>query len=234
MKDLSTILQLTLLKINTIGHFIWKSKQESLLKIYEWTEFPRNFVSQKWGRPFSEKKDGVTSTRLEDAIPRRRGTARRISSVRSVFRARIVFDFRPIKVDSAHRPVFRGADTPGGLLSAGWIRTFGSRDRAQYPVPDLSRGLRHVSLLRDSEKYYLSASWHINSPYAMIIKVSRDTVSGRRSICSGGAVIHTGCPAKGASYPHRGCESSLPSMYSFLISFINFSRDSKPFSLKSI
>lgn len=94
------------------------------------------------GDRFLEKKDGVTSTRLEDAIPRRRGAARRVSSVRSVFRARIVFDFRPIKVDSAHRPVFRGADTPGGLLSAGWIRTFGSRDRAQYPVPDLSRGLR--------------------------------------------------------------------------------------------
>lgn len=69
------------------------------------------------------------------------GTAQCVSSVRSVFRARIVFDFRPIKVDSAHRPVFRGADTPGGPLSAGWIRTFGSRGRAQYPVPDLSRGL---------------------------------------------------------------------------------------------
>lgn len=104
---------------------------------------------------------------------------------RGVFRARgIVFDFRPIKLDSAHRPA--SARIPNrARLSAGWIRTFGSAAERNIPFsispeaparsPSLSPRERAP---RDSEKYYLSASWHINSPYAMIIKVSRDTHIG--------------------------------------------------------
>lgn len=95
----------------------------------------------------------------KDAIP---GAAvRRVSSVRGVFRARIVFDFRPIKVDSAHRPVLRSADTPSRRLSAGWIRTFGSRGRAQYPVPDLSLEARALPLSSPRERAPLATPRNI-------------------------------------------------------------------------
>lgn len=152
---------------------------------------------------------------FSERIPRRR----RVSSVRSVFRARIVFDFRPIKVDSAHRPVFRGIDSrrpvylPGGSEpSVAEAKSAISRSRSLLrlvlPPPSSSspRASARARAPRDSEKYYLSASWHINSPYAMIIKVSRDTVSGRRSICSGGALVYTGCSANS-----RRCRSSMDS-----------------------
>lgn len=170
---------------------------------------------------------------------RRRFVVDGVSSVRGVFRARIVFDFRPIKVDSAHRPVFR--DTPGGpRYLPGGSETFGSRGESAIsrsrsllrPVfcPPLRLLLARARAPRDSEKYYLSASWHINSPYAMIIKVSRDTVSGRRSICSGGAVVYTGCSATRALCrdPRRilnqflfDLQISFPvSIFRFIISFV--------------
>lgn len=160
-------------------------------------ESERVFWKKKRNEKKKKNKNYVTSTRLH---ARRRDSSRRrrVSSVRSVFRARIVFDFRPIKVDSAHRPVLRGADTPGGpvICRVDQKPSVAEAESAISRSRSLSRPPRLVSP-RDSEKYYLSASWHINSPYAMIIKVSRDTVSGRRSIYSGGAAVYTGCPAKG-------------------------------------
>lgn len=48
----------------------------------------------------------------------------------------------------------------------------------------------------------------------MIIKVSRDMISGRRSICSGGAAVYTGCPVKDTSCPAVNLESIFPRHFS--------------------
>lgn len=95
------------------------------------------------------------------------------------FFALIVFDFRPIKVDPAHRA--RAARLHGELISPRWIRE-------RLRLPSLVRNIPFPSLRNDEEaarpslrgflltcppplsralhskKYYLSASCHINSP----------------------------------------------------------------------
>lgn len=96
------------------------------------------------------------------------------------FFALIVFDFRPIKVDSAHWAA-RAPCVPIGRLDQKRAGAFAiSRSHLQttrrsFPSAT-TRCLRGLAVPRYSKKYYLSASCHINTPYAMIIKVSRDAI----------------------------------------------------------
>lgn len=110
--------------MRVIGNLIQKRANDILTILRVGSIFQVSLAKNEDNHSSKEKKN---CNGLSEKIPCRRcGAYPRFAASF----ARIVFDFRPIKVDSAHRPVFRGADTPGGRLSAGWIRTFSSRGKS--------------------------------------------------------------------------------------------------------
>jgi len=98
---------------------------------YGCIRIPRDKVNRKIRRAWRARPGKSAGRSERRALPR-------VFSVRGVFRARIVFDFRPIKVDSAHSVRYSAPrNTPGGPpLSAGRIRAFGSRlQERNIPFP---------------------------------------------------------------------------------------------------